>query len=149
LPFGERADDLLSRLAAGERIAMLHQRSPAVPRLGVAEFSTGCEGIHGAAWDPDLARQVGLATGREVRALHDDHPLISLNVWVPAVNLRALRGCGSGSRRWSQTQARDPPALQCDQRDERRIARLHEFTPTAAGYSAAQRRRRGLGASSC
>jgi beta-glucosidase len=58
-----------------------------VPRLGVAEFSTGCEGIHGAAWDPDLARQVGLATGREVRALHDDHPLISLNVWVPAVNL--------------------------------------------------------------
>jgi beta-glucosidase len=91
---------------------MLHQRSPAIPRLGVAEFHTGTEGLHGAAWrdhhgtgktltatvfpqpvglaaswDPGLAREVGRATGREVRALHDAHPLISLNVWAPVVNL--------------------------------------------------------------
>jgi beta-glucosidase len=90
---------------------MLHQRSPAVPRLAVAEFLTGTEGVHGAswrdhggtgevlaattfpqppgiaaAWDPELARAIGRATGREVRALHDEHPRISLNVWAPVVN---------------------------------------------------------------
>ncbi|HEX3515092.1 MAG TPA: glycoside hydrolase family 3 C-terminal domain-containing protein [Trebonia sp.] len=110
--FGERADDLLGRLTADEKIAMLHQRSPAVPRLGLAVFHTGMEGVHGAswrdhagtgkvlpatvfpqpvglaaAWDPDLAHQVGRATGREIRALHDAHPLIGLNVWAPVVNL--------------------------------------------------------------
>jgi len=112
IPFRERADDLLGRLTAEEKIAMLHQRSPAVPRLAVAEFLTGTEGVHGAswrdhqgtgkvlpatvfpqppgiaaAWDLDLARDIGRATGREIRALHDEHPLISLNVWAPVVNL--------------------------------------------------------------
>jgi beta-glucosidase len=112
LPFGERADDLLGRLTAEEKIAMLHQRSPAVPRLGLAEFCTGMEGVHGAswrdhagtgkvltatvfpqpvglaaAWDPDLAFAVGRATGRENRALHDARPQIGLNVWAPVVNL--------------------------------------------------------------
>jgi beta-glucosidase len=90
---------------------MLHQRSPALPRLAVAEFHTGTEGVHGAswrdhrgtgqvlpatvfpqppgiaaAWDLGLARDIGRATGREIRALHDRHPLISLNVWAPVVN---------------------------------------------------------------
>ena len=109
--FAQRANDLLSRLTADEKIAMLHQRSLAVPRLGIAEFRTGCEGVHGAAWrstgtgstltatvfpqpvglaaawDPGLAQQVGRAIAREVRALHDQDPLISLNVWAPVVNL--------------------------------------------------------------
>ena len=110
--FRERADDLLGRLTAEEKIAMLHQRSPAVPRLAVAEFLTGTEGVHGASWrdhggtgevlratvfpqppgiaaswDPELARDIGRATGREIRALHDEHPQISLNVWAPVVNL--------------------------------------------------------------
>ena len=112
LPFHERADDLLGRLTAAEKIAMLHQRSPAVPRLAVAEFHTGTEGVHGASWrdhrgtgqvlpatafpqppgiaatwDPELARDIGRATGQQIRALHDKHPLISLNVWAPVVNL--------------------------------------------------------------
>src|SRR6266567_9556132 len=95
LPFQERADDLLGRLTAEEKIAMLHQRSPAVPRLALAEFWTGTEGVHGAswrdhqgtgrvlpatvfpqppgiaaAWDPELARDIGRATGKQIRALH-------------------------------------------------------------------------------
>ena len=107
-----RADDLLARLTAEEKIAMLHQRSPAIPRLGLAEFRTGMEGVHGASWrdhsgsgkvlpatvfpqpvglaatwDPELAREVGRATGLENRALHDERPLIGLNVWAPVVNL--------------------------------------------------------------
>jgi beta-glucosidase len=111
LSFRDRADDLLGRLTAEEKITMLHQRSPAVPRLGLAEFATGTEGLHGASWrdhggtgevlpatvfpqppgiaaswDPAVARDVGRATGREIRALHDEHPRISLNVWAPVVN---------------------------------------------------------------
>jgi beta-glucosidase len=110
LPFGRRADDLLSRLTRDEKVATLHQRSPAIPRLGIAEFRTGCEGVHGAAWradgtaktltatvfpqppglaatwDPDLVAAVGEATGREIRALHTRDPLVSLNVWAPVVN---------------------------------------------------------------
>ena len=50
LSFDDRADDLLGWLTAEERIAMLHQRSPAVPHLGLAEFHTGMEGVHGASW---------------------------------------------------------------------------------------------------
>jgi beta-glucosidase len=40
-----------------------------------------------ATWDPDLLRDVGQATAREIRALHDRGPRISLNLWAPVVNL--------------------------------------------------------------
>jgi beta-glucosidase len=104
LPLRERADDLLRRLTADEKIAMLHQWSPGVPRLGLAPFRTGTEALHGAAWlgaatvfpqavglgaawDPDLVRAVGTAVSEEVRALHRRDPAVSLNVWAPVVNL--------------------------------------------------------------
>ncbi len=83
---------------------MLHQRSPAVARLGLAEFRTGTEALHGAAWngpatvfpqavgfgatwDPGLVTELGVAVAREVRALHDADPMVSLNLWAPVVNL--------------------------------------------------------------
>src|SRR5579884_2048134 len=46
----QRVDDLLSRLTRDERVAMLHQYAPAVPRLGLAAFRTGTEALHGVAW---------------------------------------------------------------------------------------------------
>ena len=104
LPLRQRADDLLRRLTTAEKIAMLHQWSPGVPRLGIAPFRTGTEALHGvawlgpatvfpqavglgAAWDPDLVRAVGAAVGEEVRAMHRRDPAVSLNVWAPVVNL--------------------------------------------------------------
>jgi beta-glucosidase len=104
LPLRERADDLLRRLTSAEKIAMLHQRSPGVPRLGIAPFRTGTEALHGAAWlgvatvfpqavglgaawDLDLVNAVGAAVGEEVRAIHRRDPAVSLNVWAPVVNL--------------------------------------------------------------
>ena len=104
LPLRDRADDLLRRLTSAEKIAMLHQRSPGVPRLGIAPFRTGTEALHGvawlgvatvfpqavglgAAWDPDLVKAVGTAVGEEVRAIHSRDPAVSLNVWAPVVNL--------------------------------------------------------------
>ena len=104
LPLRDRADDLLRRLTSAEKIAMLHQRSPGVPRLGIAPFRTGTEALHGvawlgvatvfpqavglgASWDPDLVKAVGTAVGEEVRAIHRRDPAVSLNVWAPVVNL--------------------------------------------------------------
>ncbi|WP_205704762.1 beta-glucosidase family protein [Kineococcus indalonis] len=103
LPVRQRVDDLLARLAPEERLALLHQHAPAVPRLGLAAFRTGTEAAHGvawlgpatvfpqpvglaASWDPDLLRRVGRAVGREVRAKHLADPAVSLNVWAPVVN---------------------------------------------------------------
>ncbi|WP_432573157.1 beta-glucosidase family protein [Kineococcus sp. SYSU DK005] len=103
LPVRERVDDLLDRLTSAERLALLHQHAPAVPRLGLAAFRTGTEAAHGvawlgaatvfpqpvglaASWDAELLRRVGRAVGREVRAKRLADPTVSLNVWSPVVN---------------------------------------------------------------
>ncbi|GAA1566017.1 glycoside hydrolase family 3 protein [Kribbella karoonensis] len=103
-PLDERVDDLLARLTRDERIALLHQYQPPVPRLGVAGFRTGTEALHGVAWhgpatvfpqaiglattwSPDLVRAVGSAVGDEVRVFHRKDPAgVGLNVWAPVVN---------------------------------------------------------------
>ncbi|MFD4636092.1 glycoside hydrolase family 3 C-terminal domain-containing protein [Lentzea sp. NPDC058436] len=106
----KRIDDLLGRLTADERIAMLHQYSPAVPRLGLAAFRTGTEALHGVAWlgtatvfpqavglgatwDPELVRRVAEATSVELRAFHHHRTPVSgtgphsLQAWAPVLNL--------------------------------------------------------------
>ncbi|HCA84048.1 MAG TPA: hypothetical protein DEQ61_00165, partial [Streptomyces sp.] len=104
LPLPVRVDDLLARLTPEERIAMLHQFAPAVPRLGLAAFRTGQEALHGVAWmgpatvfpqavglgatwNPELLRRVGEAVGTEIRAMRRRDPRVGLNVWAPTVNL--------------------------------------------------------------
>lgn len=115
-PAGERIDDLLARLTPDEKIALLHQYQPPVPRLGLDTFRTGTEALHGVAWlgpatvfpqaiglatswSPDLVRAVGSAVGDEVRVFHHKDPAgVGLNVWAPVVNL--LRDpAGAGTRR--------------------------------------------------
>ncbi len=110
LPLRKRIDDLLGRLTPDERIAMLHQYSPAVPRLGVGAFRTGSEALHGVAWlgvatvfpqavglgatwDEELVRRVAEATSVELRAFHYHRPTAigtgtnSLQAWAPVLNL--------------------------------------------------------------
>src|SRR3954452_19498262 len=53
LPLATRIDDLLSRLTADEKISLLHQYEPAIPRLGIGVFKTGTEALHGVAWSND------------------------------------------------------------------------------------------------
>ncbi len=103
LSTGERVDDLIERLTLDERIAMLHQYAPAVPRLDIAPFRTGTEALHGVAWlgpatvfpqavglgatwDVDLVRRVGEAVAHELRAFHHLGKA-GLQVWAPVVNL--------------------------------------------------------------
>lgn len=104
LPVPDRVRDLLSRLTLPEKVGLLHQRQAPVPRLGIGEFRTGTEALHGLAWlgpatvfpqavglatswDPDLVKAVGAAVGDEVRGFHHKDPARGgLNVWAPVVN---------------------------------------------------------------
>ncbi|WUD85566.1 glycoside hydrolase family 3 C-terminal domain-containing protein [Streptomyces sp. NBC_00503] len=110
LPLRKRVDDLLERLTLDERLAMLHQCVPAVPRLGVGSFRTGSEALHGvswmgvatvfpqavglgATWDEGLVRRVAEAVSIELRAFHLHRPPVvgsaphSLQAWAPVLNL--------------------------------------------------------------
>lgn len=119
LPLAERARDLLSRLDLAEKVAFLHQRVPAVPRLGLDEFRTGTEALHGVAWlgtattfpqpvglaatwDTDLLTEIGAAVGTEVRAKHAADPTVSLNVWAPVVNPLRHPRWGRNEEGWSE-----------------------------------------------
>jgi beta-glucosidase len=54
LPLEQRVADLLGRLTLDEKISMLHQYQPAIPRLGIKRFKTGTEALHGLAWSTDI-----------------------------------------------------------------------------------------------
>ncbi|MFT4260201.1 glycoside hydrolase family 3 C-terminal domain-containing protein [Microbacterium sp.] len=115
----DRAADLLARLTPDERLAMLHQAAPAIERLGVAEYRTGCEVLHGVAWlgvatvfpqpiglaatwDTELIERVGEVVSTEVRAKRSENPLISLNVWAPVVNTLRHPGWGRNEEGFSE-----------------------------------------------
>ncbi len=104
LPLKVRLTDLTSRLTLDEKISLLHQYQPAIPRLGIASFKTGTEALHGVAWlgeatvfpqavglgstwDPSLIKRVGSAVGDEARAFNKIDPAKNgLNLWAPVVN---------------------------------------------------------------
>ena len=99
----EWARDIVAAMSVPEKIAQLHQYSPGVERLGIAPFVTGTEGLHGvawrgpatqfpqpagmaASWDPALLRSAAAQIAAEVRAMHEEDPSVSLDVWAPVVN---------------------------------------------------------------
>ena len=125
-PIGSRARSLLSQLTLDERLSLLHQFVPAIPRLGLSAFHTGCEALHGVAWlgratvfpqavglaatwDVDLLRAVGEVTSVEVRAKRAADPTVSLNVWAPVVNPLRHPGWGRNEEGYSE----DPHLTGC------------------------------------
>ena len=111
-----RIDDLVGRLTLDEKISLLHQYQPAIPRLGIKLFKAGTEALHGVAWSNDidhggavvtangtsfaqpvglastwdtaLLKQVGSAVGGEARGFNVQNPRVfGLNLWAPVVNL--------------------------------------------------------------
>ncbi|RVX47313.1 beta-glucosidase [Nonomuraea polychroma] len=116
LPLEQRVNDLLGRLTLDEKLSLLHQSQPAIPRLGIAYHKNGTEALHGVAWsnhlndnwnqkfasgtvfpqaiglastwDPALIKNVGSAVGDETRGYNDADPVLwGLQVWAPVVDL--------------------------------------------------------------
>lgn len=120
LSLDARVDDLVPRLTLEEKIALLHQRQPAIPRLGIAAFNTGLEVIHGVAWlgeatvypqaiglastwNTALMQQVGSAVGDEARGFHAKNQGKShLNVWSPVVDLLRDSRAGRNEEGYSE-----------------------------------------------
>jgi beta-glucosidase len=115
LSLDARVADLVGRLTLDEKISLLHQYQPAIPRLGIDLFKAGTEALHGVAWsndidaggaqvlaqgtvfpqavglastwDPALLRRVGAVVGDEARGYHVRNPRVfGLNLWAPVVN---------------------------------------------------------------
>ncbi|MGR6923885.1 glycoside hydrolase family 3 C-terminal domain-containing protein [[Actinomadura] parvosata] len=116
LPLEQRVNDLLGRLTLDEKLSLLHQSQPAIPRLGIAYHKNGTEALHGVAWsnhlndnwnqkfasgtvfpqaiglastwDTDLIKKVGSAVGDEARGYNATDPVLwGLQVWAPVVDL--------------------------------------------------------------
>ena len=108
-----RVNDLLSQMTTNEKILLLREVSPAIPRLGVAKYDHGNEALHGvvrpgkftvfpqaiglaATWNPDLIYHVSTAISDEARAkwneLEQGKKQTSkfsdlLAFWSPTVNM--------------------------------------------------------------
>ena len=120
LPLERRVDDLVSRLTLEEKIGMLAQVQPAIPRLGIKAFTNFTEGLHGLGrvrggsvtattfpqsvglgetWDPEILRQVGAVEGYEARVYFKkwDGARVGLSIRTPNVDL-------ARDPRWGRTE---------------------------------------------
>lgn len=100
-----RVRALIAALTLDEKVGLLHQFSIAVIRLGIPQFRTGTEGLHGLSWlgratvfpqntglamtwNPALMEKVGDVIGRETRAYNSvDARFNGVDVWGPVVDL--------------------------------------------------------------
>jgi beta-glucosidase len=110
LPLAQRVDNLVSLLTLDEKIALLGQVQPAIPRLGIKAFTNFTEGLHGLGWarggnltatqfpqsvglgetwDPELLRQVGAVEGYEARVYFQkfNGSRVGLAIRTPNVDL--------------------------------------------------------------
>ena len=111
LSAGQRADDLLSRLTLEEKVSLMMDTSPAIPRLGIPKFQWWNEALHGigrngfatvfpitmgmaASWDDALLHKVITAVSDEARVKAqqakrsgDIKRYQSLSFWTPNINI--------------------------------------------------------------
>jgi beta-glucosidase len=111
LPVEERVDILVSQMTLQEKIDQMVFTAPAIPRLGVPEYTWWNESLHGVAragyatvfpqsitiagsWDKDLMLRVATAISDEARAKHHDFVrrgkrgiYQGLTFWSPNINI--------------------------------------------------------------
>ena len=111
LSAAERADDLLTRLTLDEKVSLMMDTSPAIPRLGIPQFQWWNEALHGvgrngfatvfpitmgmaASWDDALLHRVFTAVSDEARVKARQAKLAgdikryqSLSYWTPNINI--------------------------------------------------------------
>ena len=111
LSAAQRADDLLKHLTIDEKVSLMMDTSPAIPRLGIPQFQWWNEALHGvgrngfatvfpitmamaASWDDALLHQVFTAVSDEARVkaqqakrTGDIKRYQSLSFWTPNINI--------------------------------------------------------------
>ena len=111
LSAAQRADDLLSRLTLEEKVKLMMDTSPAIPRLGIPQFQWWNEALHGvgrngfatvfpitmamaASWDDALLHRVFTAVSDEARVKARQakqsgniQRYQSLSYWTPNINI--------------------------------------------------------------
>ncbi|HEY6491312.1 MAG: glycoside hydrolase family 3 C-terminal domain-containing protein [Terracidiphilus sp.] len=106
-----RAHDLVSRMTLDEKVDQLEDWATAIPRLGVPDYQTWNEALHGVAragyatvfpqaigmgatWDPKIVHSMGNVISEEARAKYnqaqreDNHRIFfGLTFWSPNINI--------------------------------------------------------------
>ena len=128
LSAAQRADDLLTRLTLEEKVSLMMDTSPAIPRLGIPQFQWWNEALHGvgrnsyatvfpitmamaASWDDALLHQVFTSVSDEARVKAQQAKRSgnikryqSLSFWTPNINIFRDPRWG----RWQETYGEDP-----------------------------------------
>ena len=126
LPPAERAADLVSRLTLEEKVALMQNASPAVPRLGIKPYEWWNEALHGvgrsglatvfpqsigmgASFDDELLYQVFNAVSDEARAKtrlarekNSYERYQGLTFWTPNINIFRDPRWGRGQETYSE-----------------------------------------------
>ena len=111
LAVDERVNDLVSRMTLDEKVKQMLYAAPAIPRLGVPEYTWWGEALHGVAragkatvfpqsiglaatWDTDMMLRVATVISDEARAKHHDALrkgrrgiYEGLSFWSPNINI--------------------------------------------------------------
>ena len=111
LPAAERAHDLVGRMTLDEKASQLEDWATAIPRLGIPDYQTWNEALHGVAragyatvfpqaigmaatWDPSIVHAMGDVISTEARAKYnqaqqeDNHRIFyGLTFWSPNINI--------------------------------------------------------------
>ncbi len=107
----QRADDLLKRLRLEEKVKLMMNSSPAIPRLGIPQFEWWNEALHGvgrngfvtvfpitmsmaSSWNHELVEDVFTATSDEARAKNQEAKARGsvkryqgVSFWTPNINI--------------------------------------------------------------
>ncbi len=111
LPAAVRAHDVVSRMTLDEKAAQLEDWATAIPRLGIPDYQTWSEALHGVAnsgyatvfpqaigmaatWDPGMVQQMGSVISTEGRSKYNEaqregnHRIFyGLTFWSPNINI--------------------------------------------------------------
>jgi beta-glucosidase len=111
LPAATRAHDVVSRMTIDEKAAQLEDWATAIPRLGIPDYQTWSEALHGVAnsgyatvfpqaigmaatWDPAMVQKMGDIISIEARAKYNqaqregNHRIFyGLTFWSPNINI--------------------------------------------------------------
>lgn len=111
LPAAERAHDLVGRMTLAEKVSQLEDWAPSIPRLGIPDYETWGEALHGvsragyatvfpqaigmaATWDTLAVRGMGNVVSIEARGKYNqaqregNHRIFyGLTFWSPNINI--------------------------------------------------------------